>query len=136
MKITFISNLRNLTSLTRSKIRRRYRISDRRGHRHENSDDQSNLLLQVLREPKKSNQVDEVLKEYSKSAKKGALLFSVVGGKLSEGLNFNDDLGRCVLVIGLPYPNMMNPELKEKMNYLNTNVVRPLPCTTLFTFFR
>lgn len=49
----------------------------------------------------------------------GALLLSVVGGKLSEGLNFADDLGRGVMVVGLPYPNRTSPELKERMRHLD-----------------
>ncbi|XP_018054868.1 PREDICTED: probable ATP-dependent DNA helicase DDX11 [Atta colombica] len=82
----------------------------------------------IYREPKLASQINTILDQYAHSIKNpqsscnGALLFSVVGGKLSEGLNFSDDLGRCVIVIGLPYPNIKSSELQEKMKYLNENV--------------
>ncbi|XP_024882289.1 ATP-dependent DNA helicase DDX11 [Temnothorax curvispinosus] len=82
----------------------------------------------IYREPKLASQVNVILDQYAHSIKNpqspcnGALLFSVVGGKLSEGLNFSDDLGRCVIVVGLPYPNIKSPELQEKMKYLNEHV--------------
>lgn len=69
--------------------------------------------------------VDNILAAYSKhiEAKSGgAVLLSVVGGKMSEGINFKDDLGRCVVVIGLPFPNVNSPELKEKMAFLDKQV--------------
>ncbi|KAK2714186.1 hypothetical protein QYM36_008674 [Artemia franciscana] len=86
------------------------------------------LRKRVFREPKSSAEMDSVLNSYSKFVstamkggvpQSGALLFSVVGGKMSEGINFSDDLGRCVIVVGLPYPNVDSPELKEKMAYLD-----------------
>ena len=51
--------------------------------------------------------------------KAGALLFAVIGAKLSEGLNFTDDLARAVIIVGLPFPNKASPELRERMNYVN-----------------
>ncbi|XP_053742276.1 ATP-dependent DNA helicase DDX11 isoform X1 [Synchiropus splendidus] len=85
----------------------------------------------IFQEPKKANQVDQVLNEFSRciqrcsvsgSSLTGALLFSVVGGKMSEGINFSDDLGRCVVMVGMPYPNIKSPELQEKMAYLDKHL--------------
>uniref|UniRef100_A0A8C8I2F4 ATP-dependent DNA helicase DDX11 n=1 Tax=Oncorhynchus tshawytscha TaxID=74940 RepID=A0A8C8I2F4_ONCTS len=77
----------------------------------------------IFQEPKKANQVEKVLNEFSHIAFwKASLLFSVVGGKMSEGINFSDELGRCIVMVGMPYPNIKSPELKEKMAYLDKNL--------------
>ncbi|RDA95664.1 hypothetical protein CP533_1216, partial [Ophiocordyceps camponoti-saundersi (nom. inval.)] len=66
---------------------------------------------------------DDVLQQYSEAilkaeSKGGAVLLSVVGGKMSEGINFSDRLGRCVVMVGMPYPNAASPEWKAKMEYI------------------
>lgn len=69
----------------------------------------------------RTTSAEETFKAYSEtiqSDNRGALMLSVIGGKLSEGINFSDDLGRCVIVVGLPYPNLQTPEWKAKMQYL------------------
>ena len=50
----------------------------------------------IFREPKSTADLDKVLAEYATSVRLsgGALLLAVVGGKMSEGINFSDGLGR------------------------------------------
>jgi chromosome transmission fidelity protein 1 len=86
----------------------------------------------VFVEPRSASDVDKVLGAYSTSieegtkredpacGKTGAVMLSVVGGKLAEGINFGDDMGRLVIMVGLPYPNPQDPELVERMRYLDS----------------
>ncbi|XP_063496876.1 ATP-dependent DNA helicase DDX11 isoform X9 [Symphalangus syndactylus] len=91
----------------------------------------------IFQEPKSAHQVEQVLLAYSRCIQgcsqergrvTGALLLSVVGGKMSEGINFSDNLGRCVVMVGMPFPNIRSPELQEKMAYLD-QTLSPRPGT-------
>ncbi|KAJ8790836.1 hypothetical protein J1605_020930 [Eschrichtius robustus] len=101
--------------------------------------DKSGLLARlavrkkIFQEPKRVNQVEQVLLEYSRCVKHcgqaggtvtGALMLSVVGGKMSEGINFSDNLGRCVVMVGMPFPSVRSAELQEKMAYLDQTLPR------------
>ncbi len=99
----------------------------------------------VFRETKGGSS-DEILQSYTQailspeqsggkgkpatSTQNGALLLSVVGGKMSEGINFSDRLGRCVVIVGLPYPNINSPEWKARIEYIESSTIARLTDTS------
>jgi len=52
----------------------------------------------------------------------GAILMGVCRGRISEGLDFSDRAARCVIVVGIPYPQLMDPRVVLKQEYLNVKV--------------
>jgi len=49
---------------------------------------------------------------------RGAVLLSVARGKVSEGVDFDHHLGRCVLMFGIPYVYTQSRILKARLEYL------------------
>ncbi|KAE8348952.1 helicase C-terminal domain-containing protein [Aspergillus coremiiformis] len=70
--------------------------------------------------------IEALLQDYASniSLGRGALLLSVVGGKLSEGINFSDRLGRGVLIVGLPFPNIRSAIWQAKIQYVEEKAYR------------
>ena len=61
---------------------------------------------------------------------KGAIFFSVCRGTSSEGINFNDDYARMVIVVGIPYANLGDIKVQLKKEYLdefNRNYFKFIP---------
>ena len=90
----------------------------------------------IFREPKSAQHLESTLRAYSKQAATGkrencgsqesiggAFLLAVIGGKMSEGINLKDEIARACVVVGLPYPDITDPELREKMDTMTKHGV-------------
>ncbi|CAH8861910.1 unnamed protein product [Trichobilharzia szidati] len=85
-------------------------------------------IKQIFIEPREKNQFNQVFNDYRVSAcstnSNGAILFAVMRGRVSEGLDLADDAGRGVAILGLPYAPFHDPRVRLKMAYLDEQCVK------------
>jgi len=65
----------------------------------------------------------QALEYYKKACDcgRGAILFSVARGKVSEGIDFDHHYGRCVILCGIPYINTQSRILRARLEFLREN---------------
>ena len=74
----------------------------------------------VYQEPRESSHYKFVISAFYKDVYgKGAVMFAVCRGKISEGLDFSDAAARCVMLVGVPYPMVLDPRTVLKRHYLD-----------------
>ncbi|XP_037292848.1 Fanconi anemia group J protein isoform X2 [Manduca sexta] len=78
-------------------------------------------LKHVFKESKDAKTHHEIMEDYYKycSGTKGALLFAVYRGKVSEGMDFADEQARAVIAVGVPFPNFGEQAVVAKRDYNN-----------------
>lgn len=77
----------------------------------------------IFSEPRRKTEFDECMESYYSAVKtsRGAIFMAVLRGKVSEGLDFKDENGRAVIIIGLPFAPYMDPRVILKKEYLEMN---------------
>lgn len=85
-----------------------------------------NDVKPIFTEPKKKDEFDECMNDYynAVSTSRGAIFMAVLRGKVSEGLDFKDQNGRAVIIVGLPFPPFMDARVVLKKEYLEHNRTR------------
>lgn len=77
----------------------------------------------IFTEPKQKSEFETCMSEYYAAVKttRGAIFMAVLRGKVSEGLDFKDENGRCVIIIGIPFGPYRDPHVILKREYLDKN---------------
>ena len=76
---------------------------------------------EIFIEPQDQEKNRQLLEEYRAVIKAGgrAAFIAVCRGKVSEGIDFVDEDARCVVMAGVPYPQIYDPKVVTKKDYLD-----------------
>ncbi|WIA10207.1 hypothetical protein OEZ85_010410 [Tetradesmus obliquus] len=77
-------------------------------------------LKQIVPEPRKAgDEFDAAIAQYYKAVAegRGGLFMAVCRGKASEGIDFADGNARCVMIVGIPFPNVKDSKVGLKKDY-------------------
>ena len=82
----------------------------------------------IVLEPRSSSNLPAAIAEYKKYLSKpkstGAILMGVCRGKISEGIDFADNMCRAVVITGLPFPPFKDDKVRLKREYLDSAKAR------------
>lgn len=88
----------------------------------------------MFKEPQNATEYQLIIDRYysciysgdSDDDMRGAILMGVCRGRISEGLDFSDNAARLVLVVGIPNPQVTDPKVILKQQYLDEKARKPL----------
>lgn len=77
----------------------------------------------VFVETQDAGETSLALESYRKACEngRGAVLLSVARGKVSEGIDFDHNFGRAVLMLGIPYVHTQNRIIRARLEFLLDN---------------
>ena len=79
----------------------------------------------IVVEPRSSSDLPDAIAEFHRflnlPKSKGVALFGVCRGKISEGIDFADEMCRAVIITGLPFAPSFDPKVKMKREFLDQN---------------
>ncbi|KAL7436234.1 hypothetical protein ACHAXM_006329 [Skeletonema potamos] len=77
----------------------------------------------IVLEPRSTSDLNDAIAEFKKfiglPKSNGCILMGVCRGKISEGIDFSDDMCRAVIVTGLPFAPFYDPKVKLKRDFLD-----------------
>eukprot|EP00775_Hariotina_reticulata_P010851 gene10851-11005_t len=82
-------------------------------------------LKHIVPEPRHAGaDFDKAIDEYYTAIRegRGGLFIAVCRGKASEGIDFADGNARCVMVVGIPFPNVKDSKVGLKKDYNNNSM--------------